>query len=183
MTDNIENPYQAPKSAVDVTLAHDASNIWRKKSSVVVTRETIWPKRCIKCNTPTEKSLNRKLAYVNPWFYLSILISLLITIVLVLIFQKKFKMDLPLCEKHSAYRKRVILINWILLFLAGGGFWLFVAEIFEYGLIISLVLFLAMVIIGFSNRLAYIARYKDPYIYVKGAKREFLDSLNEFDQS
>jgi len=182
MTDNTENPYQAPKSAVDVSLAHNASHIWRKKSQVVVTRETIWPKRCIKCNAPTEKSLNRKLAYVNPWIYLSILISLLITIILVLIFQKKFKMDLPLCEMHSDYRKRVILINWLLALLAGGGFWIFLAEISEFGLVASLVLVLVMVIIGFSNRIAYIARYKDPYIYVKGAKREFLDSLNEFEQ-
>lgn len=183
MTDNIDNPYQAPRSTVDVTLAQDVGNIWREKSAVVVTRETIWPRRCIKCNAPTEKSIKRLLVYANPWIYLSLLISLLITIILVLIFQKKFRMDIPLCGQHITYRKRIILTNWILFLVAIAGLWLFLDDIFEYGLLLSGVVILAMVIIGFSNRLVYVSRYKDPHIYVRGAKREFLDSLNEFNQS
>jgi len=182
MSDNFENPYQTPKSAVDVKLSNNASNIWRKKSAVVVTRETIWPKRCIKCNEPTENSLNRTLAYVNPWIYLSILISVLITVILALIFQKKFKMELPLCDRHAAYRKRVILINWLLFLGMIGCFWLTFANIYEFGALIGLAILLVMVIFGFSNRLAYIGRFKDPYIHVRGAKKAFLDSLDEFEQ-
>jgi len=183
MTDNINNPYQTPKSVVDAKLVQDTGRIWRMKSAVVVTRETIWPKRCIKCNAPTEKSIKRVLVYVNPWVYLSVLISLLITIVLVLIFQKKFKMHLPLCDQHITYRKRIILTNWMLFLVACGGLWGSIDYNTMYGYLLSGIAVFAMIIIGFSNRLAYISRYKDPHIYVKGAKQAFLDSLGEFDQS
>jgi len=182
MADDIDKLYQTPKTNVDVVLAENAGKIWRKKSSVIVTRETIWPKRCIKCNQPTDKSINRLLVFVNPWIYLSILISILITIILALVFQKKFKMDIPVCDRHIAYRKRVILINWLLAVIVGIGIWLSAAQIFDMGVAISGVAILAMLIYGLSNRLAYINKFKDPYIYVRGAKREFLDSLDDFDQ-
>jgi hypothetical protein len=52
-----------------------------------------------------------------------------------------------------------------------------VAEIFQLGVMISGVALLAMLIFGLSNRLAYINKYKEPYVYIRGAKREFLDSL------
>jgi hypothetical protein len=183
MPDEIDKLYKAPATNVDVTLADTAGKIWRKRSAVIVTRDTIWPKRCIKCNAPTDKSINRLLVYVNPWIYLSILISILITIILALVFQKKFKMDIPVCTKHIAYRKRVILINWLLFAVAAIGIWLSAAEIFELGFVISIVALLAMLIFGLSNRLAFINKYKEPYVYVRGAKREFLDSLPEFEQN
>jgi len=182
MSDNFDNPYQTPKSTVDVRLSNNQSNIWRKKSAVVVTRDTIWPKRCIKCNEPTEKSIKRTLVYLNPWFYLTIIISVLVTIVLALIFQKKFKMDIPICDNHIAYRKRVILINWLLFLATIGGFWLAVAEIFELGALISVAIILVMFVFGLSNRFAFIGTFKDPYIHVRGAKKAFLDSLDEFNQ-
>jgi hypothetical protein len=177
VTDDIDRLYKAPTTNVDVTLAENAGKIWRHRSAVVVTRDTIWPKRCIKCNAPTDKSIHRLLVYVNPWIYLSILISILITIILALVFQKKFKMDIPVCAKHIAYRKRVILINWLLFAVVAIGVWLTVAEIFQLGVMISGVALLAMLIFGLSNRLAYINKYKEPYVYIRGAKREFLDSL------
>jgi len=181
MTDEIDKHYRAPTTNVEVTTADNPDKIWRRSSAVVVTRESIWPKRCIKCNTPTDKSINRTLVYVNPWIYLSILINILVTIVLGLIFQKKFRMDIPVCEKHIANRKRTILINWLLFLIMIIGIWLTVAEIFKLGVLISVVALLIMVILGLSSRLAYVGKFKEPYIFVRGAKSEFLDSLNEFE--
>ena len=180
MADQIDQFYRAPESSVDVTTADNAGKIWRNASSVVVTRETIWPKRCIKCNASTDKSVRRVLVYINPWIYLSILVNILLMLILGLIFQKKFKMDIPVCEKHIANRKQVILINWLLFLVMILGIWLTAADVYNYGILLSGVVLLAMMIYGLSNRLAYVAKYKDPYIHVKGAKSEFLKSLDSF---
>ncbi|MEJ2361366.1 MAG: hypothetical protein P8Z75_08060 [Gammaproteobacteria bacterium] len=181
MADEFDNVYQAPTSNVDVSISGKADQIWRRASSVVVTAETLWPKRCIKCNTPTDKTLKRTLVYVNPWIYLSILVSILITLILALIFQKKFKMEIPVCEKHIAYRKRVILINWLLFLVVIAGVWITAADISQLGMVVSVLVLLVMTIFGLANRLAIVTKYKEPYIYVRGAKSRFLDSLNEFE--
>lgn len=182
MADEIDKFYRAPTASVETTTTDNAGNIWRKSSSVVVTSETIWPKRCVKCNVPTDKSIKRTLVYVNPWIYLSVLVSILITLILVLIFQKKFKMAIPICEKHIAYRKRVIMVNWLLFLVVILGVWITAADISQLGLVVSTVTLLGMVIFGLLNRLAYISKYKEPYIYVRGAKSDFLDSLDGFEQ-
>lgn len=181
MADKFNNFYQAPKSNVDRDVTGKADQIWRRASSVVVTANTLWPKRCIKCNEPTDRTIKRTLTYVNPWVYLSFLVSFLITIVLVLIFQKKFKMEIPVCEKHIAYRKRVILTNWILFLIMLAGIWITLANISQLGVVVSVLVLLVMTIFGFSNRLAIVSKYKEPYIYVRGAKSHFLKSLNEFE--
>jgi len=182
MADQIDQFYRAPASSVDVTTADNAGKIWRVTSSVVVTRETIWPRRCIKCNAPTDKSIRRVLVYINPWIYLSILVNVLLMLILGLIFQKKFRMEIPVCEKHIANRKRVILINWILFMVMLAGIWLTTTWSTEYGFLVITTSLLAMLIYGMSNRLAYVAKFKEPYIYVRGAKSEFLESLESFEK-
>lgn len=182
MADQIDQFYRSPASSVDVTTADNAGKIWRKSSTVVVMRDTIWPKRCIKCNAPTDKSIRRVLVYINPWIYLSILVNLLLMLILGLIFQKKFRMEIPVCDKHIANRKRVILINWILFFVMLGGIWMIIISDPQYGTLITMISLLAMLIYGMVNRLAYVAKYKEPYIYVRGAKPEFLESLESFEQ-
>jgi len=181
MADQVDQFYRAPASSVDVTTADNAGKIWRKSSSVVVMRDTIWPKRCIKCNTPTEKSLRRVLVYINPWIYLSLLVNILLMLILGLIFQKKFKMEIPVCDKHIANRKRVILVNWMLFLVMLGGIWLITTSNPQFGVIIIIISLITMLIYGMSNRLAYVAKFKDPYIYVRGAKSEFLESLESLD--
>lgn len=182
MVDKIDKFYQAPNSKVVITTADNTDKIWRQSSAVVVTRETIWPRRCIKCNTPTDKSLNRSLAYVNPWIYLSLLINVLLTLILALIFQKKFKMEIPVCDRHITIRKRVILVNWILFLVLICGTWLTASDTYNQGWMISSLALLLMLAYGLFNRFAYVSKYKEPYIYVRGAKSEFLDSLDAFQQ-
>jgi len=103
-------------------------------------------------------------------------------LILGLIFQKKFRMEIPVCEEHIASRKRVILINWVLFLIMLAGIWLTATWSTEYGLLVITTSLLAMLIYGMSNRLAYVAKFKDPYIYVRGAKSEFLESLDGFEQ-
>lgn len=181
MADKFDNFYQAPTSNVDTDKIGMADKIWRRASSVVMTADTPWPKRCIKCNAPTDKTIKRTLTYINPWIYLSILVSFLITFVLVLIFQKKFRMEIPVCEKHIVYRKRVILVNWALFLVMLAGIWVTATDISQLGAVVSVLALLVMIIFGFSNRLAIVSKYKEPYIYVRGAKSRFLKSLNEFE--
>ena len=182
MKNTIENPYQTPQSDVEQKLSSHSRGIWRKGNRVIVTAETIWPDRCIKCNNKTNDSITKTLAYVNPWIYLSVLISILITVILAVIFQKKFTMSLPLCSLHQRKRKNILIINWVLALFLGLGVWLSMANIFKYGYVISIITLLAILIIGWFGRLAYITKYKNPLIFIKGARREFLDSLDEYQE-
>ncbi len=172
------NPYQPPKSSL---LTDDAGGLelQRHKNYVILEPESDWPSRCIKCNAATDYKKKTKLVYVNPWVYLSILINILLAAILVLVFQKRFSLELPLCAIHRVRRKRFLTIQWI-------GFVLFVMLLFvgfatESPAVFTIagVVLLGVIILSLVSRLAYIAKLKDGKLWVRGAGAPFLDSLPE----
>lgn len=173
------NPlYAAPLSDLETDVLGEVT---RKKRYVITAPNTQWPSRCYKCNEPTELKKETKLTYVNPFVYLSILITFLLTIVLVLIFQKKFKLKVPLCEKHIRKRKIFLVTQWVsataALFVCIGGLMLFNNGTMSF---IGMWSFFVVLVFSCFTKVAYATKFVNGQLWMKGAGKKFLKSLPEY---
>ncbi|WP_185235071.1 hypothetical protein [Teredinibacter franksiae] len=174
-TDSAYTPPEA--KLVDST----PGDIKRKGRYIVMAPEDTLPSRCFKCNDDTQNKKKVKLTYLNPWIYLTILVALLLTIILALIFQKKFKIELPLCDKHIKKRKMFIAFQWVLVALTTAG--IFMGAATDNGALIgvSITLVLVIVISALFGRLAFAAKFKNGSLWISGAGKKFLNSLPQFE--
>jgi len=172
------SPYQTPKSNL-----HDPvqAGLFRQSRRVVLKPGTIWPSRCFKCNEATDQKKVFKLYYVSPWIYLTVLINIVITIILGLIFRKRFEVNLPLCQRHLRLRQQFSVIQWsalgvsILTFLA----WLQYPEILLL-VFLSLGAIILMLIAAVCGSIGRVTKFSDGDIWIAGAGKNFLDSLPEY---
>lgn len=174
-----DSPYAPPESALTNV---DESKIFRKGKYVIYNSDDGWPSRCFKCNSETDFKKEVKLTYVNPWIYLTLLITPLITIILGLIFQKKFRLQLPICELHAKKWKRFLIFQWSMLALTITGFFIGILTEMKFFLGISGSLLLLLIVLAVFGRQVYIVKYKKQKLWVKGTGAEYRDSLPEFTQ-
>lgn len=172
-----ESPYAAPNSDLSNT---EASKLYSNKHHVIFEADAEWPERCFKCNEDTKGTKKIKLTYVNPWIYLTILITPLVTIILALIFQKKFNINLPICDEHLKKRRNFLIIQWSLLALMIAGFVVGATTDSQLLLVLSLVLLLVVVISAIAGRMVHVAKYKQNRLWVRGTGKKFLQSLTIF---
>jgi hypothetical protein len=111
------NPYQAPKAAVGKqawATRDEWLGYWRDGKQLVVRKGTELPDRCVKCNAPAEGyRLRRNLSWHAPAWYLLILISLLIYIIVYFFVRNTAKLDVGVCPAHRRRRVMSILAAWI----------------------------------------------------------------------
>jgi hypothetical protein len=152
----------------------------RKGRYVILDPDLEWPSRCFKCNKETSYKKEVKLTYVNPWLYLTILINVLITVILAMIFQKIFTVNLPICEEHRLKHRNFIIFQWsmVALFVAALAIGI-VTESLVFAAVAILV-FLIILFSGIFGRLAFAAKFKNGNIWVRGAGKDFLNSLPDY---
>lgn len=168
------SPYEPPKSTLIDTQQGDIS---RNGRYVIIRPESEWPSRCFKCNEETDQNKKLTLTYINPWIYVSILINVLITIILALIFRKRFPVKLPLCELHQQKHKNLLIFQWVMLAVVISGV---VAGLYtdeSMYLFAAMVGFFPLIISSLFGRLAHASRYRDDFLWIRGAGKEFLNSL------
>lgn len=178
-----QSPYSPPKSTL-LDTSNVSEEIYGFKKLVIQNEEDgeKWPSRCYKCNAEVEQKKQVTLYHVNPWAYLTILISPLILIILSLIIRKKFVISLPICEEHIQKRKRFIISNWIVLVLTLIIGFVGVAHDLPVMIVISTILFLYLVIAAVVSRRAFIAKRKNGQLWIRGAKKEFISSLPSYSE-
>lgn len=158
----MENPYATPESDVQVTLP--STMLLRRKKIVIAPVNCQWPERCFKCNQKTSLSKPLKLKYASPLMF----------------FQKKFRVDLPLCQTHLNRHKYFVYTQLILSVLTCGSVYLAINYNLFSLMTIGMLLFLASTFIMEINRLTRIVKLKDEKIWLRGAGADFLDSLKEY---
>lgn len=173
-----DSVYAAPRSEL---LDPAASEAYRHKRYVISAPDAAWPGRCYKCNTTSTLRKKVKLTYVNPWIYLSLLITPLITIILALIFQKKFTVDLPICERHLKRRRNFVLVQWAIVMLMIAGFVVGTGMQSDLLFFLSFLLILVVVILAIAGRMVFLAKYKSNRLWIRGTGKEFRDSLPVYD--
>ena len=110
------NPYAAPQHdvVIDALLAEPGNGVWRDGKLLVMRKEAVLPDRCVKCNLPAGGiRLKRKLSWHHPAYYLLILASIWIYIIVALIVRHTAKIEIGLCEIHRRKRWNAIAISWL----------------------------------------------------------------------
>jgi hypothetical protein len=172
-----DSPYAPPES--ELVDAH-TSRISRKGRYIVFDPKFELPSRCFKCNQATNFKKDVKLTYVNPWIYVSILVTILLTIILALIFRKKFKVELPLCERHEKKRKNFQIFQWTMVALMVAGFAIGISTNSDVILGASSLIILIIIISALFGRRPQAARYRNEKIWITGSGKEFRNSLPDF---
>ena len=171
----MENPYKPPISSLKSE--RQDSQFSRHGRYVVMDPESKWPSRCFKCNKATESKKKTVLTYINPWIYLSILITPLITLVLYLILRKRFKADLPLCSAHIKRRKYFLFFQWSMLILFIVSLFSAISAGSDALAILTIISFLIVFISSLFGRLAFAAKYKEELLWITGSSKKFRNSL------
>jgi len=159
------------------------TGIWRLGKQMVTRSETPFPDRCIKCNAPANGfRLKRTLYWQHPAYYLLLLCNLLILLIVVLIVRKKAVLHIGLCELHRSQRKVGLAVGWS--GAIGGIALIVVAIVLQSGWMalagVAALLFGCIYGGIKASTVAASKITKDQNVYVRGAKREFLDTLPEW---
>ncbi len=180
--------YQALREGVSPATIGTATAVWRDGKRIVVPIDNPrLPGRCVKTNAmvAANQYTTKKLYWVHPAVYLSILVSLLITIILCLALRKKLTLEIPLSAAGRAkirtnavlavvgFLVGVALIIWPIAAGAEGLFWL---------MAVGLVTVLASLIFGNIKATALrVTRLRDGKAWIAGAGPEFLASLPPYE--
>ena len=160
---------------------HNMPSIWRNKSALVMTKQALLPKRCIKCNAPARQTLKRNLRWHHPTVYIAILGSLLLYVILSLALSKSATVHVGLCETHLAARKRDIVITCFLVLLSFASFY-FAAMTEDLNLFfVGAVIFLGGVIYGVvGTRVVAPRKIDNQYVWLTGINDNYLQEFPQW---
>src|SRR4051794_22098981 len=92
---------------------HETSAIWARGPFVMAKHNTLFPPRCIKCNSPDNLKWNvRNLTWAPPYLYFVLLLGRRPALIFLLIFQNKATIQVATC---GPCRKKILtqrLIAW-----------------------------------------------------------------------
>ncbi len=170
------NPYAPPSSTLEPS---PQGHAWRDQNLVVLGRQGLLPRRCVKCNGPAlEPIKSRKVYWHHPAVYFTILLNILIYLVVALAVRKTATINPGLCQEHTTRRHRAIALGWIgaLIGIVIG----FVATANEGCAlaVVGVLLFLASLFVGLLGaRILYPVKIDETQIRLKGAGEAYLASL------
>ncbi len=162
---------------------HNVPTVWRNKSRLVMTKQAQLPDRCIKCNAPTHQRLNRNLRWHHPALYILVAGGLLFYVILALVLSKTARIQVGLCETHSAARKRNILITCVLVLSSFASFYFAVAVDEPMLFLIGAALLLASAIYGVVTRFVAPEKIDDQFVWLTGVNQEYLSQFPEWQGS
>jgi hypothetical protein len=118
-----ENPYAPSRSLLfdDDHVVGNPKEAYRDGKLLVARRGAVLPDRCLKCNSPAEGSqFKRTLSWHRPFWFLLVLISLLVYVLVYFLVRWKATITVGLCPHHRRRRAKAIAIGWLTM-LAGLG--------------------------------------------------------------
>jgi hypothetical protein len=161
--------------------SHGMASIWRSNSTLVMTKQAMFPGRCVKCNAYTDERLKRKLTWHHPALYLLVLVSILVYFIVALVVRKSATVDVGFCPEHLAARKKNLAITWALGLLSLGS--LILAAMLEdmTFVFVSLAFLLATVIVGIITlRVVAPTKIDDHLVWLKGVNPDYLQQFPEW---
>jgi hypothetical protein len=105
------NPYAAPEV---ITGRHvERSGYWRDRDALIMTKDAILPGRCLKCDVTTARRLKRTLSWHPTAYYVLLLLSPILYVIVALIVRKTATVSLPFCDDHVRQRRWAIAVGWL----------------------------------------------------------------------
>jgi hypothetical protein len=178
-----QNPYAAPTAEADsdqVLRGNSAEGVYREGAFVVIpVYGASLPMRCVVCNAPAQVRLTRKLYWHHPGYYVLILLSALIYVVVAMVVRRRAHFELGLCDQHARRRRNGIniarlgalacLTGFIALFAASSN------STVAY-LLLAIALIACVVIGAMRARVVTAHRIDKRYAWLR-VGRPFLDSI------
>lgn len=161
--------------------SHGLANVWRNKSTLVMTKEAMLPGRCVKCNVPTNERLKRKLTWHHPALYLLILASILIYAIVAMVVRKTATVNIGFCPDHLAARKKHLGVTWALGLGCVASF--FIAAMFDdiNFAFLGIVLILSTAVYGITTlRVVAPTKIDEQLVWLKGVNPEYLQEFPEW---
>lgn len=156
--------------------------LWRSNRQFVMSHNTPLPDRCVCCNEPADGfKLKRQLHWHPPAYYLLILISVLVYLIVALIVRKGSTLHIGLCERHRTARKWNILGSWLAVIV--GGIMLGLAASYDssWTALAGVVVLLGGAVYGLAKApVISAAKIDGDFVWVKGAGPSFLATLPEW---
>jgi len=182
------NPFASPMStdqaATAPVEAEQMNWLYRKGNLLVMHKNAVLPQRCVKSNQPADGYLRRKLAWVHPAVYLTLLLGLLPLVIVAVIMQKKATIHVGLSAEWFRKRRRTIAIAWA---IVAAGMTIAVASGFlaanwradaGLGIALGMLLVLGGASYGLiAAPLVVTKRISRDFIWLKGVHPDFLASL------
>jgi hypothetical protein len=166
-----------------------AVGLWRMDKQLVTTSEAPFPDRCVKCNGPADGfRLKRSLFWAPSIYYLLILLSVPIGLIVVMLVRKKAVLHVGLCENHRAARKRDLLIGWcgalggiLVVVTAGVALSSTNSAVAGVMLLVGILAFLFCLFYGLAKApVVKAAKITKENVFLKGVNRDFLAGLPEW---
>jgi len=176
------NHYTAPKAAISAKERQlEEGGAWRDGDLLAMTSGFGLPDRCLKCNQPTDqRRLKRNLSWHQPFWFVLLVISPLIYIIVAMIVRKTGKVAVPLCPAHRRSRRWAIAVGWLSA-LVGVGFIIIGAGMFDrpdVGLIGGLVFLFFGILYGvLRSQVAVPQKIDKRLIWLRKVHPDFLAEL------
>ena len=155
-----------------------AQGVWRDGSLLVMTKETVLPNRCIKCNSPAIKLLRRTVEWYPRYVILVFLLIRIVGLILYFCTRKRVTVYVGLCEDHLNRRRFGMLAGGALLLLGLLFFFGALSSESPQFAIPALLLFLTGIVVMVTMwRTIAAKKIQEPYVWVKGVHADFLDTL------
>ena len=172
------NPYAPPQSDLSGALIGRDGGVWRDGGLLVMRKDAALPDRCVKCNAPANgRRLKRNLSWHYPAWYLLVLISPLIYIIVALCIRKTAKIHVGICKRHLSRRRIGIAAAWLLLPVAIATFFL-TTEQRAWPIILGSLLILLSPIVGLvASRVVTPKKIDDYYVWLTSVNPDYLAQL------
>lgn len=160
---------------------HEASAVWARGPRVMARTNSLFPPRCIKCNTPNNLKWNiRNLTWAPPYLYFVLLLGLIPAIIILLILQRKAVIQVATCV--PCRRKILVqrLIAWGIFLLGLLSIPLaIIADKPVLLLLFPLLLIASIVYAIIACRVYTVARIENNIVTLKGLHPDFVASLDQ----
>ncbi|HRX86229.1 MAG TPA: hypothetical protein P5572_14510, partial [Phycisphaerae bacterium] len=86
---------------------------WRKDGKLIVLKRLVLPRRCVKCDSKEGVKINKcTMSWHHPAFYLFLLLTPLVYIVVGMIVQRSGVVHVGLCARHHERHMLALLTTW-----------------------------------------------------------------------
>jgi hypothetical protein len=161
------------------------SQPFRDGNKLVVPKGASLPPYCVKCGSSETTMVEKTFSWLNPWYYLLLLLGfgILLIVFVYLIFGKKQKLSIPLCGFHRQYLRRLKITGTVLLVGCVPVGILSSALIGEpdgasWGILVGILAMLGGLIAVHLQSPLQATRIDDDRATMKGACEAFLSMLN-----
>ena len=172
-----------PEFAPEASTALDQlleAEVWREGDRLAMQKMEELPEACVRCNAPAEDPpISMTVFWHHPAIYLLCLGGPLVYLIGAVASRKRAPLRIPVCARHRAHRRNLVIATWALVVLGFAAFILGTREESEVLLWTGLIAWTVAFVPGIlaSRRPLFAVKMDYDYVWLKGACPAYLARL------